>query len=148
MSTVNTQVKGKVFSDASSVVVGLAISFSVGKWIFGEEVGLIGAGYDGITRFVLIFISIAVPMFHAVAVVETYTSKDWAASTFAIATGVLSLLVLVVGLNVGSKLQTKKWSTEADALVRTQIESQRQYVRLSQEISSVAAICRRDASPD
>ncbi|AWH29886.1 hypothetical protein [Stenotrophomonas sp. YAU14A_MKIMI4_1] len=135
------QIKAETLSEMTGVIVGLGLSFAVGKWIFGEDVGNLLHGWDRVAKIVVVGLALLLPMFQAMTLVEKLTQRPWAVPVWGGVAGVVSGLVLMVGMTIGASLDAQKHIDLADANARAQLESKRQYERLN-EAFRAAIDCR------
>lgn len=131
----------KTISDALGLLVGLALSFAIGKWVFDDEVGFVGEGYVTIVRWLVMVIALAAPTFQFASLAYENWPTRWMLVCAGGIGGALSLFVLYVGFNVGASVQSKKYADDAQAHAQRQHESMQQYLRIKSEIERLAESC-------
>lgn len=137
-----TQIKAETLSEATTVVVGLGLSFAAGKWLFGEDVGNLLRGWAQISQGVVCALALLLPTFQTMTLVEKVTQKPYATTVWGAVAAIISFLILIIGISIGASIDAKKHLDLADATARAQRESQRQYERLSEAFLVSTNGCR------
>ncbi|MCR1005753.1 MULTISPECIES: hypothetical protein [Stenotrophomonas] len=146
MNTANVPVNAERIVDGVAILVGMAVSFAAGKWLFGEDVAAMSGGWRYVAQTTTASLALLLPTFQMIVFVQKFTQKEWVSSIYGIVAGILSVGALLAGMNVGAKLESEKKAESSHAIVRAQAASQLQYERLNATILYATQGCRSPPS--
>ncbi|WP_223495893.1 hypothetical protein [Stenotrophomonas indicatrix] len=146
MSTANMPVNAERIVDAVAILVGMAVSFAAGKWLFGEDVAAMSGGWTYVAQTTTASLALLLPTFQTIVFVQKFTQQEWVSSIYGIVAGIISVGALLAGMNVGAKLESEKKAESSQAIVRAQAASQLQYERLNATILYATQGCRSPPS--